>query len=565
LNLPRYVDTFLHNNIDGKALLELSQADLIEELQVSLGHTKLLLHAIHELKRTPSAPGRDALTILKSLPSAAKWEKQPRKGDPTSTQLSFLGREEEYDKLFERMIIPSWRAFYSVEESKSSERMHKNDKKCWSCGAACGGSGTGKTRFGMELLSWVRNHLEQSPRRDAQMQKLLQTLKNSKRPPIHLLLDFYNGSGLSPLERTLSPGVLLGIRAASVFFFPNQEPKQVLEELFREITNQIHQQRANSSAETYHYHEGERELKQEVIEELSSHFNIDKILRIISRETNFEGNKEPENADFVPQVILLQLDEFQMMKGITYKRGNKEEEMLKGIIGELMEAVSSEKNTFVIPLLTGTYPLTMMNIFKATGFSIESITMAPFTFETSKKIVSKCFKNGEKWLENDTFRQLLATLGGVGRGIEFLKEEIEKETLPPDQINFLAIFQRIVERIESKYNFTIPQERSRKDKDNEEEEEEEEDDESERSLPAEHWLCPQVYKTLLNWSLNQTLVREKDPIPGTSFTVLDLVEQGVLFIKPVPHSKAYNVVLPLAFATAMKNMLFRESETFNPF
>src|SRR5262245_2270478 len=59
LGLERYSEAFRANDIDARALRHLTEADL-RELGVSLGHRKVLLAAIAELKELPQSDARAA-------------------------------------------------------------------------------------------------------------------------------------------------------------------------------------------------------------------------------------------------------------------------------------------------------------------------------------------------------------------------------------------------------------------------------------------------------------------------------------------------------------------------
>src|SRR6266404_8337635 len=82
LGLSKYMEAFVQNDVDLRALSHITEADL-RELGVSLGHRKIILAAINErrgdtssdqlLAETASRPLRYANSIASSITARAKY------------------------------------------------------------------------------------------------------------------------------------------------------------------------------------------------------------------------------------------------------------------------------------------------------------------------------------------------------------------------------------------------------------------------------------------------------------------------------------------------------------
>ncbi len=112
LGLDRYVKVFVENDVDTRALPELTEADL-RELGVSLGHRRVLLKAIATLSEGEQDLADHTATpapISESDMSLAAWERHPGERKPVtmlfaditdSTALTEkLDAEETHDLLY---------------------------------------------------------------------------------------------------------------------------------------------------------------------------------------------------------------------------------------------------------------------------------------------------------------------------------------------------------------------------------------------------------------------------------------------------------------------------------
>lgn len=97
LNMERYVDVFLQNEIDGPVLLDVGQDDL-DYMQIGvLGHRKQIMKELERLKRgrsevvlvkEPKIPQRQGKTIVPSPPSPSRLASSRKHDDPSPIKAS---------------------------------------------------------------------------------------------------------------------------------------------------------------------------------------------------------------------------------------------------------------------------------------------------------------------------------------------------------------------------------------------------------------------------------------------------------------------------------------------
>jgi hypothetical protein len=277
----------------------------------------------------------------------------------------FVGREEVL-RVCLSVVWKSFQDFLTISRNKSN----------WDGIVLRGGSGVGKTRFNLQLLSpsdsshqplfssylnriitglpselssdenILRNNICAYPRALSDLQQLLSS-------PLFLFLDLERDVGIIPdLELCdgdvykWSSSIFIGLRIAVCYYYPNNA-REALQELL-------------------------------ISPSFLSHTDVFSLGCVLSDIAVEEKQSEICNR----RLVQIGIDEFQSLLSVKVKRQGGEngtENLLKGICREMLIVAISLRSLFCVPVFTGTYLLENLDVFEPTEFSICPVTIPPLS------------------------------------------------------------------------------------------------------------------------------------------------------------------------------------------
>ncbi|KAF9406951.1 hypothetical protein BGZ76_006232, partial [Entomortierella beljakovae] len=290
-----------------------------------------------------------------------------------------------------------------------------------------GAPGIGKTRYGMELYSHLKdNWITPTDKRPSRW-----GVANIRFHYIHL--DFGNGIKLDVEDyKILNPSIIIGLRIAYGHFI---------------------QGKYKTTFETFRRHVG-------------SHvdlFNISDVLESIQQDLGY--------SDDLQLFLYLHIDEFQLLD--QWDCNNKEQgrpitNLFKETINSLASFMLSNSSIFVQTFLSGTAPRIIIAAKETSrvSFGFESCPLLSFRamFEIAEHYAVTCqaekFECGTfKWTLCKRFLQLLEDTGGLPRAIDLLFQECFSVGQSGraffgsiDTLNFDTIFTNIKVGLRNRYN-----------------------------------------------------------------------------------------------------------------
>ncbi|KAF9432465.1 hypothetical protein BGZ76_010776 [Entomortierella beljakovae] len=291
---------------------------------------------------------------------------------------------------------------------------------------SAGAPGIGKTRFGKELFShlkdnWITPSNEQ-PRR--------WRTENIRFHYIHL--DFGNGIKLDDEDNDISnPSVIIGLRIAYCHFIQGKYKPSF--ETFRQLVGA-------------HIHL----------------FNISNVLESIQQDLGY--------SDELQLFIFLHIDEFQLLDqwdDTNKKQGKLDISLFKNAINSLAAFMMSNSPIFVQTFLSGTTPRIIISAKETSRASFGFVSCPLLSFRAMFEIAeyfaetfnAERFVYGAfKWTLCQHFLQLLEDTGGLPRAMELLFQECFKLSQGGEAFfsnikswNFEAIFANIKVGLENRY------------------------------------------------------------------------------------------------------------------
>ncbi|GBB87908.1 hypothetical protein RclHR1_01440023 [Rhizophagus clarus] len=250
-----------------------------------------------------------------------------------------------------------------------------------------GAPGIGKTRYGDELLKYLKNDQSWVP--------------SWWKDNLHiesLYIDFGNGCQLDLYDDHLNPTIIIGLRIAYVFFIENKYDMKF--ETFRRLV--------------WEY----REI-----------FNISGVFDFIADYLNINHEQQ--------LFVFLHIDEFQLIdrwESVAVNERNKNlfKEMINGLAPFMLGPPS---RVFVQTFLSGTAPQVVISVKESSKVSFRFINCPQLSFRAMLNIANhyaqefdaETFDCGTyKWLLCQPFLQLLDDTGGLPRALQYVFSECFK-------------------------------------------------------------------------------------------------------------------------------------------
>jgi hypothetical protein len=294
----------------------------------------------------------------------------------------------------------------------------------------------GKTRFGQELFNQIKNDL---PKIYARYDIPMWTGEHFE----YLLIDFGNDYALTNQDYKLDASVIIGLRIAHAYFIAKEYGMT-----FREFRIVLETYVSNDS--------------------LFNLFNINVVISEILESLNLPKGRQ--------LFLYLHIDEFQLIdlwdkEDISIPRIN----LFRNMIHIISKYITSPflHRIFVIPFLSGTAPLAVIEQKKATGISFHFVECPLLNMESIIRIMdyfAEKFKAGiknhaYKWKFSLPMLQLLEDTGGLPRALErlfivcFGPAGINGEKffarLETEKIVFATIFYDVMSALDGQYNIKV--------------------------------------------------------------------------------------------------------------
>ncbi|KAF9371256.1 hypothetical protein BGX21_005209 [Mortierella sp. AD011] len=325
-------------------------------------------------------------------------------------------------------------AFELISSNIHNNLRDSTSKADYHMVVSAGAPGIGKTRFGKELFSHLKDNwdtpvIKHQPRWERD---------NVRFHYIHL--DFGNGIQLKPIDNDISdPDIIIGLRIAYCFFINGRIDMSF--DVFRAKVN--------------------KDIDQFILGNV------------------FEAIKEDQHYDNSHQLfIFLHIDEFQLLNqwdDSNTKLGGRRIMLFKNTINSLAAFMMSNSTIFVQTFLSGTAPRAIISAKETSRVSFGFVSCPLLAFKARLEIAehfaeengAERFEDGHfKWTLCRHFLQLLEDTGGLPRAMELLFNECFNVRKPEyffkniNNINFEAIFANIKAGLQTRYKlYNIAQEK----------------------------------------------------------------------------------------------------------
>ncbi|KAL6055837.1 hypothetical protein QOT17_016528 [Balamuthia mandrillaris] len=409
-------------------------------------------------------------------------------------EFDFMGREYEVEQLT-KAFCDDFLGFFL-------QSVHKKHKLLI---AITGGSGVGKTRLSITMLNLVREELTQNaPRYLSHLSKmllarkasltaqevyeaLLEGLKDDSKAHT-FYIDFSNGDYFSDWHnpKNIERAFFLSLVARA--FFPQTPVSAIRDCLGSTEFDSCTTLPAVVSALRQRFGVG-----MATKDRVTIIFNIDEFQTKITKEDFVLLRTDPQNKD---QMLIRRIADCIMSTCLKLAKWN----------------------IHVVPVFSGTLSLADIGVFPATHYTLRNLPIGPLSLETSQEIVRAALNR------DDIPNSLIGTVGGVGRGLQFLVAAIRSQS-NKTACSYRDVFKATVEAIGDMYSI-----------DN-------------------YALSPNGVRTLVRLCLSGKEVRKRETVDGVPLSILE--KGGLLFLRPC-QPQLFQVVMPLAFAAALNNrmMLF---------
>ncbi|GJJ77498.1 hypothetical protein EMPS_09857 [Entomortierella parvispora] len=349
-----------------------------------------------EMPRLARRPSNDLMHVIKEIQDSF----HPRgRGSDSAPKVSSLMPmlERPLDKAANRVI----KNVINCLDSQKDEQVAKALSSFLVCS---GTAGTGKTRYGQELSSYLRRHLSEKVKEKGLSYTPLQ---------YYMLLDFYKDASLRQVESKLDAENILGLRMAYFHFFQGKY--------------------LEAYPDFYHQ-----------VADCRGLFTITNVIIAIRKDLKLPAER--------PFFLFLHIDEFQkifdhrwegtparrrpsLSKGGIYLAGDKTEghteeglSLFKDIMHTLGNFMSGASNPDIIQtFLSGTARREVTLAAKPTLYSFEFLSCPPLSLGACYDIMGSFLRpesvHACQWVPKKGILYLLSATGGLPRALQLLLEE----------------------------------------------------------------------------------------------------------------------------------------------